>query len=140
MRRSVVRVSLLSLLGLALALTGCGSTPKSSQSCKNGICTITLEGEGAQVKVGSGDGNTLELLEIDGSNARVKVNQNKGTLRTHVPVGFGDNHTIELTSIVDGKITVTVDTTTGPEDEIEQRESGNAAPHAVFGKSGQRGG
>jgi hypothetical protein len=55
-------------------------------------------------------------------------------------VGFGANHTIELKSVGDEEITVTVDTTTGPEDEIEERQSGDAAADAVFGKSGQRGG
>jgi hypothetical protein len=139
MRRAAVRTFTLSPLLLAAFLAACSST-SSSQVCKSGVCTITLSGDGASVKVGAGDGNTLELLGTDGTTARVKVDANEGTLRTGVPVGFGDNHTIELKSVKGDEITVTVDTTTGPEDEVESRESGSAGPRGVLGKSGQRGG
>jgi hypothetical protein len=82
MRRPLICALLLSSFGLAHVLAACGTTPVGTQSCKNGICTITLKGEGASVRVGSGDGNTLELLGTDGTTARVKVDQNEGTLRT----------------------------------------------------------
>lgn len=111
--RIVRSVILVPLLGAALLLAACTS---STQSCKDGICSITLSGKGASVKVGGDDGSTLELVSTDKTTARFKVDGSEGNLTKDVPVGFGDNATITLKEIEGGKVKVTVDTTTAPED------------------------
>lgn len=106
-------VLLLPLVVVSLLLSACTS---STQTCKDGICSITLSGKGASVTVGGDDGSTLELVSTDDTTARFKVDGTEGNLTKGVPVGFGDNATITLKQIDGGKVTVTVDTTTAPED------------------------
>lgn len=112
----IVRPLLLTpLLAAALLLSACTS---STQTCKDGLCSITLSGNGASVTVGGdGDGgSTLELVSTDGKSARFKVDGTEGNLTKDVPVGFGENATITLKEIDGSKVKVTVDTKTAPED------------------------
>lgn len=111
--RIVRPLILLPLLSAALLLAACTST---TQTCKDGICSISLSGDGASVTVGGDGGSTLELVSIDGQTARFKVDATEGDLTKGVPVGFGDNATITLKAIDGDKVEVTVDTTTAPED------------------------
>lgn len=111
--RTVRSALLLPVVAVALFLAACTS---STQTCKNGICSISLSGKGASVKVGGDGGSTLELISTDKTTARFKVDGTEGNLTKDVPVGFGDNATITLKEIDGGKVKVTVDTTTAPED------------------------
>ena len=69
----------------ALSLSACTS---NTQSCKDGVCNIDLQGKNSVVVLGGDGGSELKLLSASGKTAKVQIGKTKGTLTVDEPVGL----------------------------------------------------
>jgi hypothetical protein len=95
------RAAALSALLLTTTLAACTST---TQTCKDGVCNMTLSGKGSSMKAGSGDsGSLVTFVSAKGKTAVIKVGSESATLTVGQPVPLNSGgDTIELVS-VDGE-------------------------------------
>lgn len=128
MRSSRVLPSIAALLAAA-SLAACTT---NSQVCSDGVCKISLSGEGASSKLGGDDGDTIELVSSDGKTAKIKIAGQEGSVTQGQVIDL-NNGQIKVTEVKEGKLKVEVTTTEGSSDsspsdaDTSSESSGDAA-------------
>lgn len=99
-------VTLVATLLAAGTLAGCTT---NSQVCKDGVCKISLSGEGASSPLGGEGSDSIELVSSDGKTAKIKIAGQEGEVTAGETVDITDGQ-IKVTELKENKLKVEVTT------------------------------